>query len=199
MKKKGKIFLKTVIICAWCFTILIGVGYYFVDREYVQTEIKQRHIPFRRDAPESKGVLIDIDKEQFYVYLDFSSDKILLSINPKQQDKLVYGYPVDYKMSTKRDFLIDLVDYLGGIEIELASEKLRYTGNQIEEILEKNSDEPIKRTIAEAVCQKISEEGVSVSLFTKVLKYSKTDFKLVDCYSWIEYMDNICKNLQIID
>lgn len=200
MKKKNNRFIKTILACSICFFIFLGIGYLFLDKNFYNTDTDIENVPYTQQAPENAGILLDINNTKTFFYLDFQNEKLIVSLKPEaEQMGEIYGYPLDYKITTTNEILGQITDYLNGIELTKENATFRYTGAQILDLLKTNDLELLERDLITAICKKITRNTIRVDFFALVIQNSKTELSLIDCYFWADYMDEICKNVYFID
>ena len=135
MKSKFKLFLKSFIISSMFCAVLIGIGYFYMQKNLAPAQNEIKNVPYKQQTCENKGILLEIDGDKTFFYLDFENNELLVSIFPEEELKNeIYGYSVDFNVSGDYNILSDMVDYVGGIELEIKQQKYRYTGIQIAEI-----------------------------------------------------------------
>ncbi len=202
VKRNTKLFLKTVIICAWCLAVFLGVGYYYLSKNLTRTEIETPNVPYYTQTPQNCGILFEVLGEETFVYLDFENSKITVSLYPEdivEDTTAIYGYPLNFKINADVDFIAELVDYLEGIELNLENQTLRYTGVQVVDIIFADRNFELKPQILKSICQKIAENGMEKDMFLYIVENCDTNLTVPDFYYWPEYIKNLCSNLHIID
>ena len=178
--------------------VLIGIGYFYMQKNLDEVENKVENVLYEQESCENKGVLFVINGEKTFFYLDFEKNELLVSLYPEEEiQNIIYGYEVDFKVGGDLNILSEIVDYIGGIELENEEGKFRYTGIQISEIYNVGSD--LKRSIIEQICKKIGECGLALDFFANIIENYQTDLTIPDCYFWCEELGTLCNNLKIID
>ncbi len=200
MKAKTKLFFKTVIISSWCCAVFVGAGYYYINKSLEPVQNNTESVPYYQQKADNAGVLLEIDGLPTFLYFDFENEKLIASINPDVANSgNIYGYTVDYTVKTDISVLGDIIDYVDGIELSINDTVLRYTGVQVVELMSVSTSDDLKKAILKGIALKISQNGIGADLFLNIIEKSKTDLKLPDCYFWAESMNELCRNLQIID
>ncbi len=202
LKKKWKIFFITVIISGWCLTVFVGIGYYYLSQNILNTDIEpSQKVPYTQEKPQNAGVVLDIAGDKSFVYLDFKRELICASLFLEESKigENIYGYNCDYTLNTDIDFIVELVDYLEGIELTINNETLRYTGVQIADIIVLDKDREHKVDIFNAVMQKISKNGIGNDFFLQAVEKYDTNITVPDFYYWPDYIKSCAANLQVID
>ncbi len=200
MSKSFKLFLKTFVISAWCCAVFVGVGFFYLENSFTGADTTTESVPYKQEVTESIGILFKIESEETFINLDFYNGKIVASINPEKSfENQIYGYSNDFSVQSNDQLLVDIIDYLNGLELEIDGEMLRYTGIQTIDLIHSNKIEDYERKIITAICNKISKLGVGTDFFANIIKNSTTNLKLTDCYFWSDEMQSLAKNLHFID
>ena len=202
LKRNTKIFFKTLIISAWCLTVFICVGYYYLSQNLVKTETEIQQVPFYQESPQNAGLLLDVLGDKTFVYLDFENNKISVSLFPNESeiaDDTIYGYSLDYEISADIDFIADFVDYLDGIELTIEEETLRYTGVQVADIILNDREKQFKQQIVIAILRRISQNGLGKDIFLDVIEKCETNLTVPDFYNWPDYIKKLTANPHIIE
>lgn len=198
MKAKTKLFFKTIIISSWCCAVFVGAGYYYINKNFEVAQNETESVPYAQENPENAGVLLEIDNRSTFLYFDFENQSLTVSINPQIAEN-IFGYPVDYTIKCKTEVLIDIVDYVDGIDLDIDGKVFRYTGVQVSELLSTSTSKDLRREVVKAIAKKISQNGIGADLFVAIIEKSETNLKLPDCYFWTENMSELCGNIQNID
>ena len=74
---------------------------------------------------------------------------------------------------------------------------LRYTGSQAVKLAAENAVETAD--ILQAVFDKIAGQGVTRAQLTYLLENSQTDLTVPICFSWPEWLRQLCANAEIIE
>jgi len=198
--KNFRLFFKTVIISAWCCTVFVGLGYYYLNSNLESAEIKKENIPYSQEINENVGILFKIGNEETFLNLDFYNKKIVVSLNPENtNDNKIYGYTHNFTVQGETQILINAIDYLNGLELTVENEKYRYTGAQVLDLIYTQQLLNYEREILIAICDKISKQGIGTDFFADIIKNSTTNLKLTDCYFWADELSLLSKNLHFID
>ncbi len=194
--KSFKIFLKTFVISGWCLAVFIGVGYYYIQSQIAPAESEAESVPYYDYTPENKGVLWSFGSRTVYTYLDFSASNVTVMINPESLEQS--GYNADFLIAADYSLISCVVDYFEGVNLNFYGETLRYTGGQIVDLLSHDGSIELRKSIISAIFSKISEQGVGLDFFNKIITSSKTDLKIPDCYFWKDEMMSIAKNVNYL-
>ncbi len=191
-----KTFLKTFVISGWCLVLFIGLGYYYIKSHDIRVENEVESVPYYTQTPDSKGVLFKFSKGSVYTYLDFDLSTVTVILNPESVDDM--GYTTDYTVNANYSLIAYMCDYFDGINLTLNAETLRYTGNQVVELIINDTSTELRIKVIDAIFQKINEEGIGVDFLNSIVTKSETNLKIPDCYFWAEFMDDISKNIKFL-
>ena len=186
-----RIFLKTFVISGWCLVLFIGLGYYYIDSQNIKVENEAHSVPYYSQLPENKSVQIKMGTRSAGFYLNFEKQEITVTINPE-------AYNADFTVETDYSLLSDICNYFDGINLMRDAETLRYTGEQMVDLLASDNSDKARADIIFAIFQKMTEQGVGADFFNMIITKSKTNMKMPDCYFWAEYMDDISKNAEFL-
>ena len=176
--------------------LFIGLGYYYIDKHDIKVENEVESIPYYTQKPDSKGVLFVFGTKNVYTFLNFENSSVTVLYNCQNPQEV--GYKVDYTAETNYSLIAYICDYFEGINITFDAETLRYTGNQVAELLSTSGDEALRKNIITAIFEKMSQQGVEADFFNNIINQSKTNLKMPDCYFWCEFMDDIAKDINFI-
>lgn len=184
--------------------LFFGASYVYLHynlNRATQTERKDYTVPYKH-IPDNAGVgFLLPDSSAVLVYLNFENNCINV-VNIEKYDAandLYYGYTVDYTVEVTYPFISGIVDRLGGINIRVNGEVLRYTGVQVVELAKGNKDSTIKSQIISEVFSQISKSGFSKENFVYIIQNTNTDLSLLDCIYWMDYIDNIRGDIKFIN
>ena len=194
LKSNTKLFLKTVLISAVCLILFIGAGYFYLRGSFVTAQNENNSVPYYKQIPQNSGLLFEISGDKTYFYLDFENQNILVAVSGES-----FEYPVDFKVNTDLDFVADFVDSIEGIELVLDNKTLRYTGVQVEDLIIADKDFSLKRQRIKAICDKISNVGMTKEMFSEIIERCETNLTVPALYGWLDYIKEISANLIFID
>lgn len=201
LKKTTKYSLFLFAVCVLCCAVLVGGGYFYLKTGFKETDNSVSQVPYEFTKPENSGIMLDFCGDETFVYLDFEEGKLSVIIPPDGGfEGSIYGYDIDYTVSGDYYLLADIIDAADGIELTAENVKTRYTGVQIAVLLSETVEtEELKRKIAAALIQKISENGIDENIFTVIIKKAETNLTVPDSFRWSEYIKELCKNGTIIN
>lgn len=199
MKNKIKKFLKSVIFTVTSCLFFVAIGYFYLQENFTQTDTETQSVPYYQQISDNVGILFKINDDFTFLYLDFEREVLTVSISPDVDEEEVYGYSVDYKLESDLDLVREIVDYVGGLELTVDDETLRYTGFQVVEILSTSKTQDLKRAIVNEIISKIAQNGVGTDFFVSLIENSKTDLSVWDCYYWKDGLKKLSLNPQMID
>ena len=166
-----------------------------------QTGKEETKIPYSANL-KNTGILFDISGSYIYFYLDFQNKNISLVYpdyyNANQIE--IYGYPIEFTVKSDIGLVEDVVDIIGGLEFNISGEELNLTGSQIAELLIDSPDiEVAKRDVTYKLIRKISQTGFTHQNFLHIIENSETNLTVIDCYYWSDNIQQLCKNLKVIN
>lgn len=169
--------------CGWLYLRLDGVG----KKETVNSE---KTVPYS-SVPESVSLrYIFSNRSEAVIYLEFSAGKLTAVLKPDSSAE------ADYELQPLSGTAAGFIDRLGGIEVSQNGRILRYTGAQAVNLL---SDGAVgENELLRAVFDKIALQGITRAQLTFLLQNSRTDLTVPLCYSWPEWLKDICANAEII-
>ncbi len=194
LKSNTKLFLKTVLISAFCLLIFTGAGYFYLKGSFVSAQNENNSVPYYKQIPQNSGLLFETGGDKTYFYLDFENQNILVTSSGES-----FEYPVDFKVNADLDFVADFVDRIEGIELDLGNKTLRYTGVQVEDLILADKDFSLKPQIINAICDKISKVGMGKEMFSEIIERCETNLTVPDFYGWLDYIRELSANVIFID
>lgn len=197
------VFFLAVLITAATF-ILLAVGILWQGSSNENANKNQLGETYTPPPPQNVALMFLWDEGGGDIfYLDFKEKKITATILPKNCDEnaaLVYGYH-EFE-AVKADFLLfsSIVDRLGGIDLEIKGENLRFTGIQAATLVLSDFDDfSIKRQVILSLFEKIASRGFSNEDFMFIINNSNTTLSFPDCYGWEIEISEMAKNITIIN
>ncbi len=196
--------IKRAFIIFFCGVLFFGVSYAYLRinlNKVAKIEQKDYTVPYEH-IPDNAGIgLLLPDNSAVLVYLNFENSCInVVNIdNYDAGNNLYYGYTVDYTVEMNYQLISGLVDRLGGVNIQLGGETLRYTGVQVVDLITGNKDNNIKSQIINEVFRQISKNGFSKENFVYIIQNAKTNLSLLDCIYWLDYIDKIRDDIKIMN
>ena len=186
-----KIFLKTFVISGWCLALFIGLGYYYIKSQDVKVENKNESVPYYTQIPENKSVIIKMGTRSAHFFMDFEAMQMTISLNPED-------YTADFSIEADYSVLADICDYFDGINLMRDAETLRYTGEQVVELVSVDNSDKMRLDIISGILNKMSEQGVGADFLNMIITKSQTDMKMPDCYFWVEFMADLSANVKFL-
>ncbi|MBQ8267756.1 MAG: hypothetical protein IJZ21_05170, partial [Clostridia bacterium] len=92
-----------------------------------------------------------------------------------------------------------IVDRVGGVNVEVNGETLRYTGVQIIDLISVNPDEDMKAQVITQIFRQISENNFSKDDFIYIIENSKSNLTVVDCIYWLDYIGEMRGNINFVN
>lgn len=199
-----KKYLKLAIIMFLSSCIFFGASYFYLyeslKNEEKAADIKQNNIPYS-EISENRGLLFRINGKKVLFFLDFQQE-ISYIVNIDNNDDILddyAGYPIDYKFDIDYYVLSSVVDRIGGLDLEIKNEILRYTGVQVCDIINTDYSPDIPLKIVSAVCKKISETGFSNDDFVFLIDNTNTALTVPECLYWQEYIKSVFANAVFVN
>ncbi len=182
-------------------TVLILGGYFYLTENLKSADTPAESVPYSFSSPENKGIMIDVNGDKTFIYLDFTSEKLSVIIPPEKEfEGEIYGYPIDFNITADYRFLSSLIDYSGGIVLNLEGEDLRYTGVQVTDILSHTTEtEELKREIILSLLKTVGENGIDNEVFKYIVEETETDITIPDSYYWGRYIKKLSAGGSIIN
>ena len=174
---------------------------YNLNGKTAKADQKDYTVPYK-NLPDNKGIAFLLpDSSGVIAYLDFENSCINV-INVENYDStndLYYGYTVDFTVETDYQLIGGIVDRVGGVNVEVNGETLRYTGVQIIDLISVNPDEDMKAQVITQIFRQISENNFSKDDFIYIIENSKSNLTVVDCIYWLDYIDEMRSNINFVN
>lgn len=194
LKKQSAKITVLCITIAICIFLFAGFGWIYLKlnstAQLKNASVSETEIPYF-SVPRNTSVLyIFSNKSTALLILDFAEKKLTAVLNP--DSSIDYDYTLQPLSGTSDGF----IDRLGGLELEQNGKIFRYTGSQAVKLLANGAinEEPLLR----AVFNRIAVLGLTRSQMTFLLQNSKTELTVPICYSWPEWLCELCANAEII-
>ena len=200
MKKSIIIFFKTVFFTLFLLMFFIGVGYFYLSGHISNVQNEVEKVPYYDYVPQNTGLLFNVLDNKTLAYLDFENQSLRVCfIEGDISQNNIYGYEIDYEIEADLSLVSEIVDILGGIDLNINGEALNYTGAQIKEILEKNTDDMIEKQIIKSIIETVAKNGFHKKDFLVIIENSETNLTVPNCYDWENYIGKLCKNTFFIN
>ncbi len=175
--------------------------YYNLNGQTAKADQKDYTVPYE-NLPDNAGIAFLLpDSSAVIAYLDFEN-RCINVINIEVYDitnNLYYGYTVDFTVETDYQLIGGIVDRVGGVNIQLNGEILRYTGVQVIDLISVNSDANIKPQLITQIFKQISENDFSKDDFIYIIENSKSNLTVVDCIYWLDYIGEMRGNINFVN
>ena len=112
---------------------------------------------------------------------------------------MYFGYIIDFIVEIDYQFIGGIVDRVGGVNIDVNGEILRYTGVQVINLISENSDKNIKTQLITQIFKQVSKNNFSKSDFIYIIQNTKSNLTVVDCIYWLDYIDEICNKINFVN
>lgn len=206
---KNKIFSKSIIkkafVVVFSAVIFFFGAYAYLDynlnKQTAEADQKDYTVPYE-NLPDNAGIAFLLpDSSAVIAYLDFEN-RCINVINIDAYDitnNLYYGYTIDFIVETDYQLIGGIVDRVGGVNIQLNGETLRYTGVQVIDLISVNSDANIKPQLITQIFKQISENDFSKDDFIYIIENSKSNLTVVDCIYWLDYIGEMRGNINFVN
>ncbi len=193
----SKNIFKRALIIFLCGALFFGAAYAYLDynlnKQTAKADQKDYTVPYK-NIPDNAGIAFLLpDGSGVMAYLDFESSCInVVNIeNYDRNNNMYYGYTVDYIIEADYQLIGGIVDRVGGVNIEINGETLRYTGVQVIDLLSVNQDKNVKPQIITQIFKQISKIGFSKDDFVYIMENSESNLSIIDCIYWLDYIDEL--------
>ena len=190
-----------VLMCGMLFFgAVYGYLYYNLNKEILNVDEKDYEVPYKH-IPENKGIgFLLPDGSAVLVYLNFEKGCInVVDVETyDSNNNLYFGYTMDYTVVVDRELIGGMVDRVGGVNLRVEEETLRYTGVQVAELIGKTTDKTVKSQIISEIFRGISKNGLTKENFIYILQNSETNLTVLDCIDWYDYIDEIFRKIEKI-
>lgn len=194
--------MKTLIISLVCCIIYVSGGYFYLESKLEPAKQTTPSVPYYSEELENVGVMVDISGNKTYFFMDFYYKKLNVIFNAESfvEEEIILGYPIDHYITADYEVLAEIVDIVGGIELENENEILRYTGVQIVDMLTASTDyEKLERSIINKTIEKISKNGFQKEDFLYIIENSDTTLTVPICYYWSDYIKELCGSVNEVN
>lgn len=185
--------------------MFFGAAYAYLNYNFnnqtAKADQKDYTVPYK-NLPDNSGIAFLLpDGNGVMAHLDFENSCInVVNIeNYDRNNNMYYGYTVDYIIETDYQLIGGIVDRVGGVNVEINGETLRYTGVQIIDLISVNSDVNIKMQIITQIFKQISKNNFSTDDFVYIIENSKSNLSIIDCIYWLDYIDEMSRNINFVN
>ncbi len=200
-----KSIIKKVFIIFLCISLFLGLSYAYLYFNFnISTKAvdqKEDTVPYR-NLPDNAGIAFILpDSSAVLMYLDFENNCIN-AVNIEKYDKtntMYYGYTADFTVELDYTLISEIVDRVGGVDIEINGEIMRYTGVHIIDLISTDSGDELKLQIIDDVFSRISKNNFSKDDFLYIIENSNSNLTVVDCVYWLDYMDEMFSNINFVN
>ena len=207
MKKNKKDYtaLKTAFVVFFCFLLFFGGSWAYLEMTLKSNEssvdTKDYTVPYD-SAPDNCGLLLEAPLEsRWLIFLDFEKERIMiLEASALKSDSTEYlGYSVDYRIDADYELIAEIIDRVGGLELNINGTLLRYTGVQVCDLLCVNCSKDTKKQIFSTFFEKVSKNGFSKNDFAYVIDNSDTTLTMPICFDWPQRVSQMCRNISFVN
>ena len=192
MKKSFLLFIKSFVFTSLLLIFFVGYGYLFLNSGASFTEVKENKVPYYEQKPKNTNIKINYN---IMLFLDFGKEELRVLFLDSNDN---YDYDNEFYLNCDINILADLIDLLGGVELEINNENLSYTGTQMKGIIN-DKNELIYKKITREVIEKISQKGLLREDILNIIKNSETNITVNDCFDWDKFVKNLCINVLFLN
>lgn len=190
--------------------LVCGAVFFFASYTYLNSNLnknlqsadqKDYTVPYRQ-TPQNACVGFVFPSENVYlVQLDFQNEdiKFVTVSNFDFKKREYFGYKTDYLLECDYNWLAELIDCIGGINLETEGENLRYTGVQVVDLISTGHLEAIKDKLFTEIFLQISKNGILKDDFVFLLENCKGDLSLVDAIYWLDCLKEMCQHVTFVN
>ena len=197
--------IKKAFVVVFSAAIFFFGAYAYLDYNFngktTKADQKDYTVPYE-NLPDNAGIAFLLpDSSAVMAYLDFEN-RCINVINVEVYDitnNLYYGYTVDFTVETDYQLIGGIVDRVGGVNIQLNGETLRYTGVQVIDLISVNLDTNIKPQLITQIFNQISKNDFLKDDFVYIIENSKSNLTVVDCIYWLDYIDEMRGNINFVN
>lgn len=206
---KGKLFNKNVLKRAFI-VFFSGLIFFFCSYVYLNLNLKNDTqaadqkdytVPYEQVPQNACVVFVFPSDNAYFVNLDFESRNIKLvtleNFDPKNQNH--YGYTADYMVECDYQLLVGLIDRIGGVNLTLEKETLRYTGVQVIDLIATGSFKKIKTQLLSQIFDQIAKNGFSKEDLVYIIENSESNLSVVDCIYWLDYIVDMSSRVSFVN
>ncbi len=199
-----KIF-KRVLVFFVCAVVFFGLSYaylyYNFNQDTATADQKEYDVPYEQKPENRSIVFVFADNSACLVHLDFDNKGIrLLNIDEFAGDEETYsGYNCDYTVQVNYQFIEGIIDRVGGVNLEIDGEIWRYTGIQVVDLVSRRCDDQLKRQIITEIFDGISKNSFSKDDIVYIVENTKTDLSVIDCIYWVDYIEDMSRQINFIN
>lgn len=207
MKKNKKNYtaLKTAFVVFFCFLLFFGCSWAYLEmtlkNNQSSVDTKDYTVPYE-SVPDNCGLLLVAPLDsRWLIYLDFEKERIMvLEATGIKSDSTEYlGYSVDYRVSIDYDLIAEIIDRVGGLELNIDGATMRYTGVQVCDLLCASCSKDIKQHIFLTFFENISKYGFSKNDFAYVIDNSDTNLTVPVCFDWPQRLSQMCRSVSFVN
>ena len=200
MNNKTKIFLVSFTTSFCSLLIFITFGFFYLYNGNKTVENKTEEVPYSQ-VPENVGVVLETLQSKILLYMDFEQNiSSVLYLENREYGDEIYGYTINYTLKLSYDVIEEIIDTLGGIDLQLEEETYNYTGAQVVELVFRTANiGQLKREITEKIIEKIGDKGITLEELIYIVENSETDISVPDCYFWPDHIREVFKSVRFIN
>lgn len=202
---KWKIILVVFLSLIISSLLFAGIAYTATRGSLLGVDVPKTDVPYSNEGfvPQNRTVLFTFP-DNYSVALDLQFDKKFVNAmvlpDTKKETAEIYGFKITDSAKCDYSFIMDFIDHIGGIDLNLTGETLRYTGVQVCNLIASNlGNTGIRAQILEAVFVKISKNGFSSEALSCIIEETDTSLSTPACYGWDEWIPKVCISFNIVN
>lgn len=192
-----KAFLKYTAFFMVCIVVFTGSSFVYLhfSKRAQKTNEQPSPVPYAA-APKEAEIRLHFPHSYATLFLDFENEELGVYTNNDEFRFAEEDYCFDIECTEV--LVAGMIDRVGGLELNMDGERLRYTGLQVTSLIYGEKGTPQRRRDAlEEFFQKASVNGLSRKDFIYIIENTKTNLTVPDCFYWPEYIGETCKNITI--
>ena len=199
---KGIVKKLFIIVC--CAGVFFCLSYAYLHFNFntstTAADRKDETVPYR-NLPDNTGVAFLLpDDSAVLLYLDFENNCIN-AVNIEKYDPandMYYGYTAEFTVQLDYTLIGEIVDRVGGVDLEQNGEVMRYTGVQIIDLLSTDLQNELKYQVISNIFNRISKNNFSKDDFLYIIENSNSTLTVVDCVYWLDYINEMFCNINFV-
>lgn len=204
LSKKTKRIFKGTFVFLSCTVLFCVISYFYLNFNLSKTttdaDRKDYTIPYTQKPDNVSITFVLPEGDGLLLYLDFENTQIrVLNVSNLNGNSEYYGYTVDYTVELDYELVSNLIDRVGGVNLKIGDEQLRYTGVQVKQLLEYGYADDLKPTVIKEIFAQIGKNGFSNDDLVYILENSENNLSIIDCIYWYDYIDDMCKNINFVN
>ena len=168
----------------------------------IAAEQKQTDVPYRK-LPENKNICLCFEGgDACILQLDFENGQILAVYIDEYRGKkeTYFGYKIDYTVHLSNDTVGQIIDRLGGLNLQTLEGEMRCTGVQVQQMMREVEDEKeFKKTVILKIFEQICKNGFTKEDLLYIIEEDISDLSLVDTFYWHSYLPDMAARINFVN